>query len=544
MTVKSALMRSKANISIAHQTALSMKASGFGFLSPADGLGQLSAFQQQGANRQRYAKFRGWVHAAINALAMEAAGQEVEICRMKGKTEKKKPGKTKVTWTGKKDAKTEFEVIPDHPLLKSLEKPNPIQYRWQFAYSHVANMCLTGWSFVVGGKTDGGYEYYALPTTWVQPDHTDGPFSKFYVINPNNPTEGRSEPFTREQVAFSYFPNPSDPMSALALTQAQSAGIQIDDQIQNSQSLFFQNAVFPSAIVTIGKQPHPDVPGGIAPRLTATQRRQVYAAVKKVMGGVANYGNPAIVDGLIEKIERLSASQNEIGWEKSEQSVRTRILSAFAVHPFILGEAMAGSYAQAYIVWEIFCKRVNVFLDLLGLMMTDLCSEQVEEDLIVRWKKAEPRDPQMEQSLWSQARQRNDVTQNEFREWMGLAPDEDRNQSHYGKESLQPVAAVAAQVKSGALTPEQGQAIFEGMGMPSDVAKKISGEGPSEEDLAMAGVGGGFDGASAPTGEQSQSELPTEEESVFAAAQNLGKAVEYLTSSPFEISTKLLECAE
>ena len=200
----------------------------------------------------------------------------------------------------------------------------------------------------------------------------------------------------------------------------------------------------------MGKQPHPDVPGGIRPRLTPAQRRQVYGAIKKVMSGVSNYGNPAIVDGMIESIERLSATQNEIGWEKSEKSVRTRILSAFAVHPFILGEEMAGSYAQAYVVGERFCDRVNVFLALLSQLMTnfvpvllDKSSEkaanrktEANDDLVVWWEEAQVKDPSMEKSLWEAARQRGDVSQNEFRAWMGIGPDEDGDEAAIDKTNL------------------------------------------------------------------------------------------------------------
>ena len=65
-----------------------------------------------------------------------------------------------------------MEVLEDHPLLDVLERPNPIQYRWQFVYSFVANLNLTGRAYVVRDEgEDGRTEFYCPPTTWVKPNH-------------------------------------------------------------------------------------------------------------------------------------------------------------------------------------------------------------------------------------------------------------------------------------------------------------------------------------------------------------------------------------
>lgn len=516
------ILRSNASRSaLVESTGLILKKAGQ--LPDVFGAGSMGGFSQysyqdQGAQQRRYSQYRGWVYSAVHALATEASKQPVLVGRM-GKP--KTPGSTKqyLLPAGERDlpqvlrnkmpqslrhktADSVLQVIPNHTLVDLLERPNRIQYKMQFVYSFVANLCLTGWSYIVAGTSEetGDLEFYSLPTSWIVPDHTKGAFQQFRIVNPKNAATGANQPpLDRSQVAFAYLPNPSDPLSALAPAMAQNLAIQIDDHIQSSQAMFFENALFPSAIVTIGKNPHPDVPGGIRPRLTPEQRRQVYAAIKKVSAGEANYGNPAIVDGMIESIERLSASQNEIGWEKSEKSVRTRILSAFGVHPFILGEEMAGSYAQAFIVQDRFCQRVNLFLDMLSTIMTDFAPALTEKSsdgkapkppakgkLVVWWEEAKAVDQQRDQAEWDAARGRDDVSQDEIRARMGLPPDEDRNQAVINKTSIAPIAAVAAQVKKGELTPEQGSMLLIGAGLPDDLAKKIAGPGPTEEEKAQA----------------------------------------------------------
>ena len=476
-----ALSRSSAMISSTHAQAMRVKGAGFIDIGPSSGLGQLSNFQESGAQRARYAQFRGVLYSVVNIIAMEGAGQPVHVGRLKGSQGKGKgkgPANKKsamlrrMTATAQiKAAKEEIEIVPSHPLVDLLETPNPIQNRWQFVYSFIANLNLTGWAYVVGGENDDGeMEFYSLPTTWCRPDHTNGPFSGLRIINPKNPTEGmQGEPLTRENFAFAHLPNPADPMGAMAPAQSQMLAIRIDDHIQTSQERFFENGIFPSVIVTIGHDPHPDVPGGVRPRLTGPQRRQVIGAIRKAVGGVANYGNPAIVDGLIEKIDRLSATSNEMGWEKSESSVKARILSTFGVHPYILGENVSvGGYAQAAKIEERFCKRVNTFLDMLGGVMTNFVApmksdEKRKEDLMVWWEPAAPSDPGLHWQNVREGRKNGDVSRNEYRMLLGLPPDEtggDRTKNFTSGDMAQ-ILALQAAVAGGTTTPEQAAATLE-----------------------------------------------------------------------------------
>lgn len=569
--ISKAVNRCRAISNTAHDVGLRIKASGGAGISiaPAGGLGGLSQFQQQGANRSRYARFRGWVHAAINAIASEAGQQPVNVGYARKKGAKKKLNGTKLMRLPRslKSIEDQLEIDENHPLLKSLERPNDMQRRPEFVYSFIANLCLTGWSFVIGGvkkNKDGteGWEFYSLPTTWIVPENTGGkPFSRFKVINPNNPSAGQDTWFARDQISFAYIPNPADPLSALSLTQAQEPAITIDDNIQSSQTVFFENGVFPSVIVTVGSNPHPGVAPGVRPRLTGVQRRQIHAAIKGTMSGVHNYGNPAIVDGLIEKIERLQMTQQEMGWEKSEKSARTRILSAFSVHPFILGEEMAGSYAQAYIVESRFFKKVNGYLSQLAATMTDLArSFTKDEEVRVWWEELKAVDPQMERDKHEKAFASRAISQNEYRAFLNLPPDEDGEQAEIDRAALQAISAIAEKVTAGALTPEQGQALLEGAGLTSKLAKRVAGEGPPEpikEEIAMqmAQVGLNPDGTpmqqsaqpvaddgTAPPkpGGNPRNKPPSAESAVESAAASLEKALGYLSKSPAEEADEIL----
>ncbi len=514
--VKNALIRSDSLINTAAAVVMNLKKAGSlpSSLFDSGGMGMFGGFNSD-TGKQGYASFRGVVYGAVNAIATRGAGQAVHVGRMVDPDKVGEPtGIKKYSRYAKarrklcpeymrkqmtmgartKSAGKELEIIDDHPFYELMEKPNQFQNRWTFTYSFIANLCLTGWSYIVAGEDEeGNLELYSLPTSWVHPDHTNGPYAEFRVFNPRKPELAfEGPPLTRDQVAFAYLPNPADPMSAMAPAGAQKLAIKIDENIQTSQVAFFQNALMPSAIVTMGKQPHPDVPGGIRPRLTGPQRRQVYGAIRKVMQGLSNYGNPAIIDGMIESIERLSSTQNEIGWEKSEKTIKSRILSAFGVHPFILGEEMPGSYAQAFIVKEMFDTKVNVYLDLLSTIMTEFLPkflpepakakakkklEERKKKLLVWWDECVSVDPSMEKAMWDGARGRGDVSQNEYRAYMNLPPDEDKNQAVIDKTALTAIMGIAVQTAGGVLQPDQAIAIFEGLGLPSELARKIAGPG-------------------------------------------------------------------
>lgn len=497
------LARSRGVVETATADALRMKAAGLLSSQMAPATGALEMLGGRSKDRRWYDLFRGWTYSAVHALALKAAGQPVNVARMLntapataravGPNTAKMQALFRMSQAAKSKAgNRELEILSDHPLLDALERPNPIQDRFQFVYSFVTNLNLTGWAYIIMDEDeDGRVEFYSLPTTWVRPagNAKEGLFSKFEVRNPKKP-EVTAIKLTADKVAFAYLPNPSDPISALAPAASQIKAVQIDEHIQTTQEMFFRNGVFPSAVVTIGKNPHPNVPGGIRPRLTGPQHRQVVGVIRRLMQDVHNFGNPAILDGYIEDIKRLSMSQTEMGWEKSEGAVRTRILSAHGVHPHILGEPMnVGGHAQAQEIWKIFSERVNVFLDMLGTVMSNF-SGATDEDgkLLVWWDECVPVNPALRSKEWLEARKAGDVSRDEFRTNLGLPPiDGDQwGPSPVYRQALPGVVQLLVQVGNGLISHEQAAAALEQLGVPEEDALRIAGSATEGERLERA----------------------------------------------------------
>ncbi len=587
--LEKSLDRAAAVAGTAHATALRLKGAGLLSSFSAPGMSTTpSDWQQQSKNRESYAQFRSWTYSAIHALAGAIAGQPINVGRIEGMEEaeeemKRLPGGVKAlgrkadaafrrrsprAWKAYrarlrdrlkrfgpylrksmpkgvksaydrvKSSGQELELIADHPLLKLFDKPNPMQHKFQFVYTAVANLCLTGRCYIFRDEGKDGMELYCVPTNWVHVDKSK-PKWTYRVANPTN-YEARmnAEPIPAENVVTLYLPNPADPLSCYSPATSQSAAIRIDDRIQTCEEKHFDNGVFPSMVIKIGTNPmgtfNKSAGLPVRPRLTPAQLRQVMGAVRRVHGSVSNYNLPMIVDGLIESVEPFGRGINELGWDKSEDKIRDRILCAFGVHPFMIGQALnVGGYAQAANIEKVFCRRANTYIDLLSTAFTEFCGEA--EGVLVWWEELEAVDKSLENQQWDNARARNDVSQNEHRAYMGLPPDEDGNEQLLNSTEAASVAAIIGQVGAGSTRPEQAEWFFRAMGLPDDYAEGMAGTNlPPEEDES-----GLFDDE----GEGGEYQFPPGAGAEDEAVEALQEAVAALRIGPAEYAGKLLEVA-
>ncbi len=184
---------------------------------------------------------------------------------------------------------------------------------------------------------------------------------------------------------------------------------------------------------------------------------------------------------MVEKIDRLSATQNEMGWEKSEDKIRSRILSAYSVHPYILGEPVGvGGYAQVAGIERVFCNKVNTYLSMLGNVLTNKFANAVQDDkLLVWWDKCEPLDPNIRNKLFEIARKNGDVTRDEFRSEMGLPPmKEESNRSRLVGDPVAYSSTMNTLGKQGLLSPDGvAQLLILFLGITEEEAARIAGGG-------------------------------------------------------------------
>ena len=481
-----ALLRTESVAIAAYDRGAREKGSGASLdFSPSAPMAGMASWQDQQAYAEQYSLMREWVYSAINALASEGAGQPPVVARLSGSKVKPQGKKLhelkRMTKTARqKTANTEYEIQEDHFLVDLLEHPNEFQEKWQFVYSFFANLVLTGIAYVTVGysKRLKKLELYSLPSTWVKPNHEKGLFTQFEVKNPN---AVGAEPtmLDRTQVGFAMLPNPSDPLAVLAPASSQLRTLRMYEHMLNGQEAFLRNSAFPSVIVSMAQGPYQSTKG--RPVLTNVQRRMIHHALRQNVMGDMNQGTAFIVDGLIEDMKPFSVKHRDMGWEKTEETLKTRILSAFGVHSFILGEFMPGSQAQAEIIEGRFYKRVNTYLDMLSTLLTNLLGAiEGDEKLLIWFEECQASNPERRTTTFLAMRASGDIGQNEMRAEMGLPPDEDLNQAVIQASSMAGITQILTLLGQGSIQREQAVATFVGMGVPTDVTENIAGVGLPE----------------------------------------------------------------
>lgn len=386
----------------------------------------MSASGMSARSGEFYRHFRHWTYVAVNTIAKRVAAQEWKLADV-GKDEEKVAGRvaTKTHRGQRLDYKeaSKLEMIEDHEILDHFANPNDVQNGWEFLYTTVANLMLTGVNhWLCGEREDGTFESWAIPSNWIEAKHEGKLFSSFLLKQPGRMGEGI--PVAAENVVRMCFPDPSDLKACISPVITQVLAVTIDQKIQTSQDKAFDNGIFPRVALAVGRNidPTQGTAVGSPPILTATQRNQVKAAVRRIWQGVARAGEPAILDGLIEKIMPLSQKPNEMDWMKSGEQVKERIFGAFSLHPFLTGQQAPGSYAQMAVVEKVACE--NVFNPLAGIISQggQKVVQGFGSNLLAWLSPCEPTDPKLRWDRFMDARKNDDITQDELRTELGLEP--------------------------------------------------------------------------------------------------------------------------
>jgi len=371
----------------------------------------------------------GWASVAVNAIAKRGSAQPFMVGKF-GKQKRTVAGRKLPEWIEAKSHRmnVNVEIEQDHPLAKMFDRPNKVQGRWEFLFTTIANLLISGEFYWVGGIDDSGdepkLELWSVPSSWVEDRHEGGLFTGYSLKLPGS-FEGI--PLEPEQVIRGYMPDPANPLKGSQSTVGtQSKAIRIDQKIQTSQDAAFDNGIFPHMAVSVGQTIGPDgKPTGQRPVLTGAQRRQIAGAVRRVMGRVTNSGEVAILDGLIENIFRIDSKNAEMDWLNSGKQVKERIFQAFQLNPLNVGEAIASTRAAAAVADRHFCDVVvNPLLNLIGSAGNSWANIVFPDDGLIVWvEPCEPTDEELQLRQWQVGLQNGEVEKGEYRTHvLGLPP--------------------------------------------------------------------------------------------------------------------------
>ncbi len=350
------------------------------------------------SGEEQYRHFRGWSFVAIRAVASKIAGQDVCVGKVPSSPRR-----------GRKSTGDSLEPLDSHPFLDALQNPNPLQVRWSLVYSTVASLLLTGrsywWTPTIGGRM----QLWPIPSHWMRPGD---PLRETWMLRPFREAEEHTLPGS-EVVPF-LMPDPSDPFGSVSPLQSQAHAVSTDEEIQNAQFRAFQNGIFPGLMVRVGKLPGmlPDDPAS-KPVLTSDQRNEITEALLSTHHS-GRRNAPLIVDGLIEGVEKLTNTVEEMDFLDSGKQTKARIMQAFGVNPIVTGETENANKAQAVVAMQQFCDSVNPIVELMSQSITRWLQHTSPGH--AAWiEPCKADDPEQRLAEWRAARAVGDVSTNEFR---------------------------------------------------------------------------------------------------------------------------------
>jgi phage portal protein BeeE len=361
-----------------------------------------SLYPKMGQAKEQLAANRQWVYACTRLVAQKVAGQEVHVARDAAR--------------GPRTAKAEgddLEPLASHDILDAIDSPLLLGTRFSLLYCTVASLELTGRSiwWVQPGK-NGKKQITYIPTHWFEKSDRD---RTYWRIRPYEGSQTIDLP--GDEVVHFYYPDPADPLGVMSPVQAMAKAINTDDFISTAQSNAFQRGIFPQTILHAGRRPGlPGMTQGDRITFTSKQRAQIIQAIKTGYQGVQKFGDPIILDGLIENTTKLSNTPQEMDFPNSAKLTKDRITQGFIVSDILLGAKENSNRNTAAVAREIFVdNRINPLCSMLSQAMTRFLGPMFGGSLRIWLEPAQPNDREMQLKRWGMGAQYSVVTVDEFR---------------------------------------------------------------------------------------------------------------------------------
>jgi phage portal protein BeeE len=408
---------------------------GAALLAAASGEASLASQLGRGSfgpsHEQQYQRNRGWTFACVRAIAQRWAGQPLRVARSRSRSatvpRSLRPHRDSLP-RHLKARQENLELLEDHPILETLDRPNALMVRWALSFVTASSLELTGRCYWWTYKGDPGsptpWTIMPLPSNWVEPRHQGGKLNSSWLVKPPGVTQPVEVP--GEEIACIYYPDPGNPLGALSPLQAMARAVSANESISEAQRRAFNNSIWAGYAVTVGRNPDVNGQQGARPTLTKEQRGQVINAILQAYRGVINYDQPIILDGLIESITKVSNTPREMDFLKSHALTKEQITQGFGVNPIIMGQIEGVNRASAAAADDIYCSNcINPKLELVSQILTAFVAPRLasgSERLVLYYEPAHAYDPDLELTRWKFLAGLAAADNNEIRTSLGLPP--------------------------------------------------------------------------------------------------------------------------
>lgn len=272
------------------------------------------------------------------------------------------------------DKKTN-EHLPDHPMQKLLERPNPYMTQNDFWENVIFNLDLAGLAPFQKLFNSAGELIQLWP---MRPDKlgfkkASTAYIAGYAFRADDGYEYELKP---EQVMFFIHRDPRDPLKPISRALIAGRQIDVDNAETDHMKLHWEKGGIPPVVLTSKN------------KLDKDQRAAARANWVERYGGYQNWNTPVILDGETS-VQTLGFSFRDMGLEIIDGRIETRICMVMDVPPIIVGTAYGlsrstfSNYAETEKAWweSRLVPFYNKLADQINLDITPLWGD----DIIARW---------------------------------------------------------------------------------------------------------------------------------------------------------------
>jgi hypothetical protein len=376
--------------------------------------------------REQQLHYRGQSFISIRPIAQRIAGQPIRLARIgRAKAKARRAVEPRhcetpewvKAWATRSSRAGDWEVLDQHPILDVLHRSAPSVpgwNDWMLKCFTVVNLEITGYAYWWLVRVGGKQEIWPLPSHWVRPVSDERGLFVQWAIKPDG---GEEQLIPREEIAPFWYPDPANPFRGLGPLEAGAREILVNEFVVEAQKRSFQLGVHPCAVVKLGSVKL-DNGRTVQARARQHQIEQVVQAINARYRGMTHFGEPMVIDRMIESITPYGNEPQKMDFGSNAGSAQARVEQVFGTNAYIAGASGLGSRAEAAVADANFCYlTVNPKIELLSRVMTMCVLPQFDSSgrYALFIEPARPNDAEMAQQEWEQGQKYCAVEINEYR---------------------------------------------------------------------------------------------------------------------------------
>jgi len=305
-----------------------------------------------------------------------------------------------------------LKEIVDHPLLRLIERPNPLQGKFEFIESTMAHLYLSGNAYIecVGAsasKPNGGVKPRELYT--LRPDRMRVlPHPVNLIAGYEYHVGSETVRFTPDRLLHLKLFHPLDDWYGLSPVQVAALAIDKMNSGDRWNAALLNNSAVPSGAL-VSKE-----------RLTETQFDRLKSEMRDQMQGIKNAREPLLLEQDLEWKE-LAISPRDMDWVEGLKLSALQIAQVYNMPPELIGLTPATYQnrreARKALYTEVVCPALNRFRDALNTWLTPRFGENLLLDFDKDRIEALSED---QDALWNRAGSSPFLTLNEKRRMVGF----------------------------------------------------------------------------------------------------------------------------